>query len=70
MSGRVLGWDVALIAQPVDRVVDGPLDGLARLAADRVSDLHAPGRPDVGDLEEDGAAIFGDPRGGNSRRQR
>ena len=38
------------IAEPVDRVVDGALDGLARFAADRVGDFHARGRPDLGHL--------------------
>ena len=51
----------SLITSPVmNRVVNYALDGLAALGLDRVGDFHAPGRPQLGDLEDDGSSIFGE----------
>src|SRR5208337_3687610 len=45
------------IAELANRVVNHPVHRLAPPAADAVSDFHAPGRPDAGDLEKDGVPV-------------
>jgi hypothetical protein len=66
-SQSLPGYKACSLAQPMNRIINDPLERLSLCPSKRILDLHAPGRPDVWNSQCEGPAIVGDGRGGDAQ---